>query len=148
MPNESYRVTFTGWKALVVLAIFGGWYGLRAYMNVQSVSEEQRQVIEEFLTKEYSGNSPQDMLRRLQALNAGQPVEEPSTSPLHVDLQSAAARGNDNHVIVRVEVTVDGGPPPDGHAVRFLSLSRQVGKWVVLWNSDSYQYSRALWSRL
>ena len=148
MPNESYRFTLTGWKALVALAIFGGWYGLRAYMNTQPVSDDERQAVEEFLTNEYSGNSPQDLLRRLQSANAGQPIERVPADPVHVDLHSATARGNYNHVIIRVEVTVNGETPPDGHTVRFLSLSRQAGKWVVLWNSDSYQYSRALWSRL
>ena len=148
MPNETYRFTLTGWKALLALAIFGGWYGLRAYMNTQPVSDDQRQVIEEFLTNEYSGNSPQELLRRLQAANADQPIDPPNAAPLHVSLHSAAARGDYNHVIVRVEVTVDGAAPPDGRSVRFLSLTRQAGKWVVLWNSDSYQYSRALWSRL
>lgn len=146
MPNETYRFTLTGWKAPIALAILGGWYGFRVYMNMQPVSDDQRQAIEEFLTNEYSRNSPQDLLRRLRAANAGQPIERVPASPLHVNLNSAAARGTYNHVIVRVEVTVDGATPPDGHTVRFLSLSRQAGKWVVLWNSDSYQYSRALWS--
>ena len=148
MPNEPYRFTLTGWKAFIALAIIGGWYGLRAYMNMQPVSDDQRQAIEEFLTNEYSGNSPQDLLRRLQAANAGQPIEPVQAAPLHVNLQSAAARGNGSHVIVRVEVTVDGAAPPDGRTVRFLSLSHQADKWVVLWNSTSYQYSRALWSSL
>lgn len=148
MQNEIYRFTLTGWKALIALAIFAGWYGLRAYMNMQPVTDDQRQAIEEFLTNEYSGNSPQDLLRRLQAANAGQPIDPAPTSPVHVNLVSAAARGNNSHVIVRVEVTADGAPPPDGRSVRFLSLSRQAGKWVVLWNSTSYNYSRALWSPL
>ena len=148
MPNEIYRFTLTGWKALIALAIVGGWYGLRAYMNMQPVTDDQRQVIEEFLTNEYSGNSPQDLLRRLQAANAGQPADPVPASPVHANLVSAAAHGNNSHVIVRVEVTVDGAPPPDGRSVRFLSLSHQAGKWVVLWNATSYQYSHALWSPL
>jgi hypothetical protein len=148
MPNETYRFTFTGWKALLALAVLGGWYGLRAYLHIQPVSDDERQAIEEFLTKEYSGNSPQDLLRRLQAAKAGERIDPVQPSSLNVSLQSAAARGNYSHVIVRVEVTVNGDTPPDGHSVRFLSLSRQAGRWVVLWNSDSYQYSRALWSRL
>lgn len=147
VPNETYRgFTLTGWKALIAMAIFAGWYGLRVYMNMQPVSNDERQVIEEFLTNEYAGNSPQDLLRRLHAAKAGEPIESVPVSSLHVDLRSAAARGSYTHVIVKVEITVEGSTPPDGRAVRYLSLSRQAGKWVVLWNSDSYQYSRALWA--
>ena len=139
MPNETYRFTFTGWKAVIVLVILGGWCGLRVSMNMQPVNGDERQAIEQFLTNEYSGNSPQDLLRRLQDANAAQPIEPVPAAPLHVNLNSATARGTQNHVIVKVEVTVDGGAPPDGKPVRFLSLSRQAGKWVVLWNSTSYQ---------
>lgn len=35
MPNEIYRFTLNGWKAVIFLVLIAGWYGLRVYMNMQ-----------------------------------------------------------------------------------------------------------------
>jgi hypothetical protein len=48
--------------------------------------------------------------------------------------------------LVRVEITVDGGPPPDGRSVRYFQMERKFtdDSWMVVGNSDSYLYYRAL----
>jgi hypothetical protein len=55
-----------------------------------------------------------------------------------------AARGTiSGATVVRAEVTVDGGAPPDGRAVRYFWVSRKFGsdgEWLVMGESNAYQY--------
>jgi hypothetical protein len=67
---------------------------------------------------------------------------------MDVEIVSASARGGTSHMIVKVEVTVNGGPPPDDRSIRYLYVSRNFDDtWSVLWESNSLAYTRALWSR-
>jgi hypothetical protein len=48
-------------------------------------------------------------------------------------------------MVVRVEVTEDGGPPSDGRSVRYLVLTTKFGGgWMVLAQSDAYRYYTSL----
>jgi len=50
-------------------------------------------------------------------------------------------------MVAKVEVTVNGGPPPDGRSVRYLDLMRSVdGRWLVVADSDAYHYMISLLS--
>jgi hypothetical protein len=75
----------------------------------------------------------------------GSPVE-PVQPLVHrdVEFKSIAARGEiaGPVTLVRAEITVDGGPPPDGHSVRYFRLSTKFigGGWMVVGQSDSYAY--------
>ena len=88
----------------------------------------------------------------------GSPVEPvPAVVQRDVQFTSMAARGmmGSGVVIVRAEVTVDGGAPPDGRPVRYFWVSRKFGGdgWLVVGETDAYQYfmelvreKRGLWS--
>ena len=42
---------------------------------------------------------------------------------------------------IRAEVTVDGGPPPDGRSIRYFALSSKLGGgWMVVGETNSYSY--------
>ncbi len=44
-------------------------------------------------------------------------------------------------MVAKLEVAVNGGPPPDGRSVRYLDLMRSVdGRWLVVADSDAYHY--------
>jgi hypothetical protein len=49
-------------------------------------------------------------------------------------------------MVVRAEVTVDGGAPPDGRAVRYFWVSRKFGGegWLVMAETNSFRYFMAL----
>jgi hypothetical protein len=48
-------------------------------------------------------------------------------------------------MIVQAEVTVDGGPPPDGRSFRYLYLVTKVGGgWMVMSETTSFRYHEAL----
>lgn len=49
-------------------------------------------------------------------------------------------------MIAKVQVTVNGGPPPDGQSIRYFYVSNNSdGTWTVLSESDASYYTRALW---
>jgi hypothetical protein len=49
-------------------------------------------------------------------------------------------------MIVRTEISVDGGPPPDSKRVRYLFLTTKYegGGWMVLSESDAFRYYEVL----
>jgi hypothetical protein len=59
-----------------------------------------------------------------------------------------AARGRmgSGSIVVRAEVTVDGGLPPDGHAVRYFRVTRKFGGsgLQVTSETDAYRYFEEL----
>jgi len=68
------------------------------------------------------------------------PAEEPK-----VQFVSLSAHGWRDAMVVRSEISVDGGTPPDGQPVRYLFLTTKFeGGWMVLSESDSFRYYEAL----
>lgn len=70
--------------------------------------------------------------------------EAPATAP-QVEFASLSAHGLPGIMVVRAEISVNGGPPPDGRPVRYLSLTRKVeGGWMVFTETDPVRYYLAL----
>jgi hypothetical protein len=142
------RIEVSGWRAIAVgvlaLAVFGG----RAYRRVENVPDDGREALRTWLVKEYTGRGLKDVAQRLADHRAGlpdQPLELPAVMP-QVEFVSLSAHGwRSDSMIVRTEISVDGGPPPDGRSIRYLFLTTKVeGGWMVLSESDSYSYYSAL----
>jgi hypothetical protein len=145
MP-ETYNFTLKGWRAIAALAVFASVIGLRAYSHVQTVDDAERHAIQTWLANEYQGTDAAGLMKRLAAAGEGLPVEPLPSKPVSVDIVSASARGTRHHAIVKVEITVNGGLPPDGQPIRYLELSRySADDWKILYNSNAYRYNRALW---
>ena len=145
-----YNYQFRGWHALLAVAALAGFFGIKMYMHVVSVDEPMRDALREELMKEYSGLGAKDVTRILNEAHDGQPVEEPVQPAVQrdVEFKSISARGTMGKPVklVRVEITVDGGPPPDGRSVRYFQMETKfVGDgWMVIGESDSYNYFSAL----
>ncbi len=139
-----YNFQFRGWQSLVAVAAVLGLWGIQMYLHVRPVDDAMRDAVREELLNEYSGRGPKDVARLVAEARAGSPVEP--VQPLvqrNVEFTSIAARGKmDGRVtLVRAEVTVDGGPPPDGRPVRYFRVSGKfTGGWMVIGESDSYSY--------
>ena len=148
MSEDGYRFTLSGRKALAALAVVFGWYGLNVWYHIRPVDDAGRNAIHAWLLRGHRGDAAEDVLRQLQAVKAGLPLEpETETPPMDAQIVSASAHGGTAHMIVKVEVTVNGGPPPDGRSTRYFYVSRDFDDtWHVLWESNSYFYKRALWS--
>jgi len=141
------RIELTGWKAIVVAVLVLGVAGYRFYSRFQSVSDDGRGALREWLVKDYTGRGPKALAKRVADYRAGlpdQPLEVPAVDP-HVDFISLSAHGSRDAMVVRTEISVDGGPPPDGQPVRYLFLTtKPEGGWMVLSESDSFRYYEIL----
>jgi len=145
-----YNFQLRGWQALIAIPLVLGFWGIETYLRVRPVDDAMRDAVRAELLNEYSGRGPKDVARLVAEARAGSPVEP--VQPLvqrDVEFTSIAARGKiDGRVtLVRAEVTVDGGPPPDGRSVRYFRMSTKFigGGWMVLGESDSYAYLMELW---
>jgi hypothetical protein len=140
-----YNFQLRGWHAVVGIAAVMAFLGAKVALRVRSVDDEMRDAVRQELIKEYSGRGPADVARLVAEAREGGPVEP--VQPLvqrDVEFTSIAARGAIGaHVtLVRSEVTVDGGPPPDGRPVRYFRVMRKFegGGWMVVGESNSYNY--------
>lgn len=141
------RIELRGWQAIVVGILILGISGYRFSSRFQKVPEDSRETLREWLVKDYEGLGPAALAKRVADYKAGvvnTPVQLPAKEP-QVEFTSLEAHGSPGAMVVRSEVTVDGGPPPDGRSVRYLFLTTKVGGgWMILGESDSYRYYTAL----
>jgi len=146
---SEYSFQLRGWHAVVGIIALLGFAGIQIWLRVRSVDDGMREAVRLELLNEYSGRGPKDIARLVTEARAGSPVEPvPEVVQRDVELASIAAHGRMGGpvTLVRAEVTVDGGPPPDGQTVRYFRVSRKFmgGGWMVVGESDSYLYYREL----
>jgi hypothetical protein len=101
--------------------------------------------VRERLVNEYSGRRPNDLARLAAEAREGSPVEPvPDVVQRDVEFTSIAALGRMGApaIFVRAEITVDGGPPPDGRPVRYFRVTRKFtgDGWMVVGDSSAYFY--------
>ena len=119
---RKFRVKIRGWAALAVLLGFGGFWlffqwRMRTTLDSEAVAALKPLIAGRLMDqafREYSGRSPEQLSpeeqealgKRLQAAR-------------RVEIKSIKAHGLGEHIVVRVEVRVDGKPPADGKTVRY-----------------------------
>jgi hypothetical protein len=128
--------------------------GIVAYQcsrRIQKVDDSLRFAIGVSLAREYMGaglkQQVQEYLKQKASGNA--PAEPTPSAALIPDvvLTSVRAHGLPDEVVAKVEITVNGGAPPDGRSVRYLDVIRSVdGRWLVVTDSDAYHYTLSLLS--
>jgi hypothetical protein len=143
------RIELTGWKAIVVAVLILGVSGYRVYSRFQTVGDDGRGALREWLIKDYTGRGPKALAKLVADYRAGlpaQPPEVPAVVP-QVEFVSLSAHGLRDAMVVRTEISVDGGQPPDGQPVRYLFLTtKPEGGWMVLSESNSYNYYEVLFN--
>ena len=144
-----YSSQLKGWQAVAAIATLAAFTGGRMYFRMRPVGEGVREAVRARLLNEYSGRGPKAVARILAEAREGKPVEE--LQPVlqrDVEFTSIAAHGRmgGSLTVVRAEISVDGGPPPDGRAVRYFSVSPKFGGdgWMVNGESDAYRYYQEL----
>ena len=141
------RIELTGWKAILMAVIILGVTGYRVYSRFPTVNDEGRAALRAWLVKDYTGRGMKDLAKRVADYRAGlpdRPVAAPAVEP-NVELVSLSAHGWRDAMVVRSEISVDGGSPPDGQPVRYLFLTTKFdGGWMVMSDSDSFRYYYAL----
>jgi len=144
-----YNIQLRGWQAVAGLVVLAGITGVQIYSRVRSVDDAMRDAVRAELLKEYSGRGPRDIARFVAEARAGSPVEPvPPLVQRDVEFTSMRARGKMGAGVieVRAEVTVDGGAPPDGRAVRYFRVMRKFegDGWLVVGAGDAYRYYEEL----
>jgi len=141
------RIELTGWKAMIAAVIILVVTSYRIRSRFPTVSDDGRKTLREWLVKDYTGRGPRALARRVHEYQAGlpdQPAAAPAVEP-NVEFVSLSAHGWRDAMVVRSEVSVDSGTPPDGQPVRYLFLTKKVGGgWMVFSESDSFRYYTAL----
>ena len=140
-----YNFQLRGWHALAGVAALLGFFGVQTYTRIRSVDNGMRDAVRERLVNEYSGRGPKDIARILAEAREGSPIEPvPERVERDVEFTSIAAHGRMGGaaILVRAEITVDGGPPPDGRSVRYFRVMRKFmeGGWMVVGDSSAYFY--------
>jgi hypothetical protein len=144
-----YNFQLRGWHAVAGIAALLCFSGVEMYLRVRTVDDGMQSVVRQRLLNEYSGRGPRDVARIVAEAREGAPIEAlPEVVERDVEFKSMAAHGRmgASFTIIRAEITVDGGPPPDGRAIRYFSVSRKFTEsgWMVNGESDSYRYYREL----
>ena len=146
-----YRQQLRGWQAAIAAMVILGIVGYQCARRIQAVDDAARFAIGVSLTREYQGRGLKEQVQEYlkQKASGGAPSEPPrSDAPIPmVELVSVKAHGSNDVMVAKVEVTVNGGAPPDGRSVRYLDLMRSIdGRWLVVADSDAYHYMTSLLS--
>jgi hypothetical protein len=144
-----YNFQLRGWHALVAIAVLVAFLGIAMFLRVRTVDDGMRNAVRERLVNEYSGRSPKDIARMVAEAREDLPIEAvPEIVQRDVEFTSIAAHGRMGApaILVRAEITVDGGPPPDGRTVRYFRVTRKFMEdgWMVVGESGPYFYYREL----
>ena len=146
-----YRQQLRGWQGAVVGVAIVGVVAYQCARRIQTVDDSARFAIGVSLTREYQGRGLKEQVQEyLKQRASGEAPKEPPPSDVPtpmVALVSVKGHGLQDVMVAKVEVTVNGGPPPDGRNIRYLDLLRSVdGRWLVVADSDAYHYMSSLLS--
>lgn len=125
-----------------------------AYRMVSMQTELETEALEELkvsLATEYAGA---EVAALSEALESNAPIGsqdaaarvERIVSSQNISFPSVSARGlwkgrDGDEVIVKVEIEVDGGPPPDGERIRYYRMRyRGLGGWHVRGRTSAWSY--------
>lgn len=143
-----YNFQLRGWHALVGILVLVGFIGVKVWLRICSVDDEMRDAVRVELLQEYSGRGPKDVARIVTEAREGLPIEPvPEVVQRDIEFSSMGAHGKigAHETLVRAEITVDGGAPPDGRAIRYFRISRKYGGgWMVVGETNSYLYYNEL----
>jgi len=144
-----YTFRLRGWHAVAGIVAVLAITLIQMNLRVRSIDDGLEDAVRQTLVNDYSGRGPKDIARMLAQSREGRPVDPlPEAVPRDIRFVSISAHGRAraSEFVVRAEVTVDGGPPPDGRPVRYFRASRRVLEpgWRIVGESSAYHYYSAL----
>ena len=111
-----------GWHALVALPLVLGYLGYRYYSMQTTVDQAVEDYLRLQLQGEYTGVQLPRLKDAIESRNlaAVRAQVEQVKGMSDIEFRSVEARrGRKDQVYVKVEIEVDGQPPPDGKPVRY-----------------------------
>ncbi len=129
------NVKLTGAKAVVVILLVAGFMGYRFFSATSTIETDAAEIIKSSLWGRYA--------RGLMAENP-EPTEETALRAMALDniqFLEINGRGTPGDMVVRVRISVDGSPPPDGRSVRYFRMEySQLTKWRYVRETTGFAY--------
>ena len=138
-----------GGKAVLTLLLFAGYWGFRQWSINSSLDTGAVQAIKPWIIGHLenaalreSQNKPFDQLSQQERAALSQKL----IAANRVEIKSIQAHGLGDRTVVRVEVLVDGKPPPDSKTIHYykMNYSTLLG-WSYRQEVDAVSYWLALW---
>ncbi len=143
MGERSIKVRLTGWKAIAVLAVvvaIAGYRYVGARTTLQSAGADELRF---WLAAEYQREGLPALEEAVASGNAQAASEQAQEiiARSRIDFVSMTARGTPDDLAVRVEISVDGGAPPDGKTTRcFRMRYSSVTGWRMQRETSALSY--------
>jgi hypothetical protein len=142
-------IKITGWKAIPVLVVILLIGGYRYYAMRASLDTEAKQLIRERILTDSMRNWVGELEERDPASMTPEEAARNVDGFLRlkkIDIVSMEARGRGDRVVVRVEITVDGKPPPDGRNVRYFRMRHSMlTGWRIKRETTALSYHLTFW---
>ena len=142
-------ITLRGWKALIPLVAFVAWIAFNYQRVHATLDTKAMESLRPWIVGHYTSAAMADTNGKSFDQMTGEEREAYSRKIANagkVEIKSIQARGTGNNVICRVEVLVDGKPPPDGKSVRYfrMSYSNLIG-WTYRYETSELIWRLTLW---
>ena len=117
-------IKLTGWKALIVIVAIGAFAAIKYSAGRETLPTEGADELKLWISAEYVRAGLPALEEAIESGNR-EAVEAQTQDVLagnRIVFRSIKARGSSSDMVVRVEIAVDGGPPPVGDAVRYFAM--------------------------
>lgn len=130
------EIQFKGFKAVVVLLVAAALFVGKYSMERRTLEEGAADQLKFRLRGEYLGQGLTEF-DVAELADAGDEQARAQADELmsltEIEFTEMSARGSGDDVVVRVEIRVAGGDPPDGESVRYFRMSHStLTGWRVL----------------
>lgn len=137
------QIRLKGWPAALVAVLAVGFVGYRALSAHSALEGPAKEKIIGHLQGVYTSHELPG-LQEAYASGRTEELQERVDKVLTLDeieLTSLAVKGLGKDIVVKVGITVAGGPPPDGKSTRYYALRhRAVSGWQVTREITAFQY--------
>lgn len=116
------QIRMTGWKAVLVILALVGFAGFRMVSARSALDTDGTEELSMWLRAEYAS-------RYMRNIDAETITPEQVESLLALDritFPSIRGNGTPSDMVVRVEIEIDGQPPPDGRSVRYWRMEHSM----------------------
>ncbi len=122
------KVRLTGWKAIAVIVAVAGFVGYRYYSLQTTLATEAAEELKFWLVSEYMASGLPALRQAVESSDPGAAtaLAQEILDRGRVEFTEISARGSSDDLVVRVEILVDGGAPPDGRRVRYFRMSHSL----------------------
>ncbi len=142
-------IKLTGWKAVAAGVVFlilmiAHQFFVRRQLDEQAIEQIRPYIQGEILSSALSGMEGRSMTELSKADQLR--VTQKALTVQKVEFRNVTARGFGSEQILRVEITVDGQPPPNGKDVRYYRMEYSyLTGWIYRQEVTAFSYWTKLW---